>query len=178
MRTQRFTTFGIMTLSLIAVIEVSAQTAEEPGNNGTAPSVTAEDFEQRAAALHEVPGRSIEAARLYRKAGFLRGEKDAEAVRSYEMSAHLFGYANQPTEAKRAMEKAALLALANGDVPRAAQAYIDAAFFAGQENRRGEVNRLGKKALQLSSSSLLTESQRAAITGRIKSSPALASVLK
>jgi hypothetical protein len=96
-------------------------------------------------------------------------------VQPLAWAAHLFGYAKRPLEARRTMEEAAERALAMGDVVRAAQAYVEASFFADKQKNRVETERLGRKALLLAGSPLLAGDQRDEIMKRIRSNPTLAS---
>jgi hypothetical protein len=134
------------------------------------------ELQEQAVALHAQPARAVEAARLHKASAALRNANDPEAVQSLAMAAHLFGYAKRPIEARRTMEEAADRALAMGDVVRAAQAYVEASFFADKQKNRVETQRLGRKALLLAGSPLLPVDQRNAIMKRIRSNPTLASL--
>lgn len=133
------------------------------------------ELQEQAVALHAQPARAVEAARLHKQSAYLRNRNDPEAVQSLAMAAHLFGYAKRPLEARKTMEEAAERALAMGDVVRAAQAYVEASFFADKQKNRVETERLGRKALLLAGSPLLAGDQRDAIMKRIRSNPTLAS---
>jgi hypothetical protein len=135
----------------------------------------ATELQKQAVALHGQPARAAEAARLHKQSAYSRNRNDPEAVQSLAMAAHLFGYAKRPIEARRTMEEAAERALAMGDVVRAAQAYVEASFFADKQENRAEMERLGRKALLLAGSPLLAADQRDAIMKRIRANPTLAS---
>jgi hypothetical protein len=136
------------------------------------------ELEELAIALHGQPARAVEAARLHKQSASLRNANDPEAVQSLAMAAHLFGYGNRTLEARRTMEQAADRALAMGDVVHAAKAYVEATFFADKLNNQGEMDRLGRKALLLARSPLLTADERTNIIKRIRSNPSLASLVR
>src|SRR5687767_7120164 len=121
-----------------------------------------------AAILHEHPVRYADAARFYRESAALRPWADAAAVEALAKAAHLYGYANRLTDARRTMEQAAQRALARGDVVRASIANVEAAFFAHKQGKTAHANRLGRAALQLAESPLITPGQRALIVDRVK----------
>ena len=158
------------TITTQAAAQVSAKASVPPSR--TARAI---ELQEQAIALHAQPARAVDAARLHKQSAYLRNRNDPEAVQSLAMAAHLFGYAKRPIEARRTMEEAADRALAMGDVVRAAQAYVEASFFADKQKNRQEAERLGRKALLLAGSPLLAAEQRSAIMKRIRSNPTLAS---
>ena len=172
-------TYPLIVAVAIAAAVLSASNAQAQtsikSSQPLARAARAIELQEQAVALHSQPARAAEAARLHRASAYLRNPEDAEAVQSLAMAAQLFGYAKRPREAQRTMEEAAERALAMGDVVRAAQAYVEASFFAHQQKNRGETQRLGRKALLLTSSPLLAADQLAAIMTRIRLNPALAS---
>ncbi|HEX6065653.1 MAG TPA: hypothetical protein VFZ04_15590, partial [Longimicrobiales bacterium] len=56
---------------------------------------TADELEERAAALHGDAARYSEAARLYRESAALRSPSDPRAVEALTKAAHLYHYANR-----------------------------------------------------------------------------------
>ena len=160
-------------LPSIAQCQTATKSSEPNGRLGRAI-----ELHERAVALHSQPARAAEAARLHRWSAQLRSSTDPEAVKSLAMAAHLFGYAKRPLDARRTMEEAAERALAMGDVARAAQAYVEATFFAEKLKNRSEIERLGRKALLLAESPVLATEERAAIMNRIRSTPSLAGLVK
>ena len=136
------------------------------------------ELEKQAVELHAQPKRAYEAAQLHIQSASLRDLEDPQAVQSLAMAAHLLGYADRPLEARHTMEEAATRALAMGDVVRAAAAYTEAAFFAQKAQNKGELNRLGRKAILLSSSPLLRPEERQAILGRFTTTPTFGVLLK
>lgn len=161
-------------MCLIAAAPLSAQTATKASGSKYGKLARSAEYEQRAIALHAKPDRAAEAARLHRWSAELRPGNDPKAVESLAMAAHMFSYARMYGEARKTMEIAGERALANGDVQRAAQAFVDATFFAQLGSDRTEVVRLGRKALALSESPLLNQQQRNAITSRVRNVPSLA----
>lgn len=170
----------VMTLAMAAPIVAQSRTAT--ANDGAPPKLSpaerADALQDSAARLHDQPARYSEAAWLYRESAALRPWADAQAVEALASAARLYGYANRFTDARKIMEQAAQRALARGDVVRASQANLDAAFFADRQGKKGLVARLGRSALALAESPLINEEQRSVILKRIKSSPAVASVLE
>ncbi|HEY0674535.1 MAG TPA: hypothetical protein VGD27_19820, partial [Longimicrobiales bacterium] len=145
----------------------AAAAAQTAINTSAAPS--ADQLEERATALHDQIGRYSEAARLYKASAALRAETDPRAVESLAMAAHLYHYANRLFDARKTMEQAARRALARGDVMRASHANLEAALFAHKQGRQAQAERLGRTALKLAESPLLTDEQRAAIINRVRS---------
>ena len=173
MRTQ-FSAIAIVSVLATGPALVKGQTAT------TAEQISrvahALELEQRAKDLHADPARAGVAARLHRQSAHLRSANDPEAVESLAMAGYLFSYAKRPLDARKTMEEAAERALAMGDVFRAARAYVEAAFFADEQQDRGETTRLGRKALLLASSTRITAEERTSIVQRIRTSSALASL--
>ena len=141
----------------------SAQTFNSRSTNLTKAIKLHED----AVSLYPYPDRAWDAARLHIQEVKYRSPRDPEAVESLAMAAHLFGYAGQPGDAKRVMEQAADRALAIGEVNRAAQAYLQAAFFAQKATNKSETTRLVEKTLALASSPSVTASVRDGIRDRV-----------
>lgn len=139
--------------------------------------VTADELEQRAAALLDQPQRYSEAARLFKESAEMRAETDPRAVSALMKSAHLFHYANRLFDARKAMEQAAERALAGGDVVSASKARVEAALFAHKQGKTNEAERLGRSALHLAESPLLSAEQRDAIVTRLRSNPVTAALV-
>jgi hypothetical protein len=139
---------------------------------------TADELEERAKSLLGDAARYSEAARLYRESAQLRAESDPRAVEALTKAAHLYHYANRLFDARKAMEQAARLALANGDVLAASTANVEAALFAHKQGKQAQADRLGRTALKLAASPLLTADQRASIVGRLKTNPSVAAIVE
>ena len=176
MHTRRFIAIAIVSALATVPARVQSQTAATPEQ--ISRMAHALELEQRARELHAQPSRTGEAARLHRQSAHLRGANDPEAVESLALAAYLFSYAKRPLVARKTMEEAADRALAMGDVFRAARAYVEAAFFADGQQDRVETARLGHKALLLAGSSRITEEERTSIRNRIRTNPALASLVQ
>ena len=177
-------TYSILIAAALAAASVAPNQAEGQTRAKASQPVTvsrvarAIELQEQAIALHAQPARAAEAARLHIQSAYLRNPNDPEAVQSLAMAAHLYGYAKRSFDARRTMEEAAERALAMGDVVRAAQAYVEASFFADKQKNRVETERLGKKALLLAGSPLLAADQRNAIMKRIRTNPTLASLVQ
>ena len=176
MRNLSFMSLAIAGLTLLAP-PARGQSIVAPADPGDRVAA-AERLEQRAVELYAQPQRADEAARLQQRSASLRDADDPKAIASLEMAARLFDYAHRPTEACRVMEQAAERALAMGDVIRAADAYLDAAAIAQEQHSQAQVNRLGRKALLLASSPILTSDERAGIVDRIHSSDSRAALAR
>lgn len=170
---QRLFLSSALTLTM-ALSVLSTGSAHQITNSAT--PTTADELEERAAALHGQPARYGEAARLYRESAALRSASDPRAVEALTKAAHLYHYANRLFDARKVMEQAARRALANGDVLTASQANVEAALFAHKQGKRAQAERLGRTALKLAGSPLLTADQRASIVGRLKTNPAVAAI--
>jgi hypothetical protein len=171
----------MLTLSMAAPIGAQDQADGNGGTEATKMSADnrADALEAKAAKLHDKPARYAEAAWMYREAAALRPYADARAVEALATAARLYGYANRFIDARKTMEQAAQRALARGDVVRASQANLDAAFFAAKQGKTGLVQRLARNALNLAESPLINAEQREDILRRIKSaSPAVAGALE
>lgn len=172
----------IMTLTMTTTVLAQSNPQPAPPAPGaesakdavvkTTTVVRADALLDSAAILHEQPARYADAARFYRESAALRPWADAAAVEALAKAAHLYGYANRLTDARRTMEQAAQRALARGDVLRASIANVEAAFFAQKQGNKVHANRLGRAALQLAESPLITPAQRALIVDRVKEMPA------
>jgi hypothetical protein len=168
--------------SVLATIAIAASPAGTGGQNVKAsapvsPTERASELHQKALDIYAT-NRAFDAAQLHLAAARLRAPNDAKGVDCLALAAHMFNYANRPLDAKRTMERAAERALAIGDVLRGAQALVDAAFMADKQKNKVEVTRLGRKALLLAESPLLSSEERLTITKRINGNPGLAQAIK
>src|SRR5262245_65111269 len=174
MHTRRFIAIAIVSALAAVPARIQSQTVAMPEQ--ISRMAHALELEQRAQELHPDLSRAGVAARLHRQSAQLRSANDPEAVESLALAAYLFSYAKRPLAARKTMEEAADRALAMGDVFRAARAYVEAAFFADQQQDRVETTRLGRRALLLAGSSRITEEERTSIRNRIRTSSALANL--
>lgn len=121
----------------------------------------------RAEALYEVPERWSEAGELHEEAAEGLPDYDAAQYFGFRRAAILYSYAGAPTRARRAMERAASVAEATGDLVVAAHAWIDAAFLANAEGYPGKRREFVRNAGRLAQSELLSAEQRREIFERI-----------
>lgn len=154
-------TAAIFTAALISPTMGTAQTLV------SSPIVTANELHERAAALYETPARWREAAHILRQECELRSVDDPQAFGCFDMSAKLFFYVGDLTDARGMMAKAAEQALANGDVVQAANAYVNTAFIAQKQGNSSKLAAFRRKAELLASSPLLTAGQSSAIVDRL-----------
>jgi hypothetical protein len=169
----------ILLLTLTMAAPIAAQnnnqaTFAKDAGTPVSTETKADALQDSAAKWNDQPARYSEAAALYRQSAALRSWADPRAVEALAKAAHLYGYANRLSDARKIMEQAAQRALAGGDVVRASQANLDAAFFAQKQGNKVEVDRLGRTALRLAESPLISADQKELILRRVKSSPAVA----
>jgi hypothetical protein len=169
------------TLTLVIALSVfpAHSAAQNPAFiSARALTITsADELQDRATALHGEPGRYAEAAQLHKQSAALRAATDPRAVESLMMAAHLYHYTNRLFDARKTMEQAAQRALAGGDIVRASQANIEAALFAHKHGKASEADRLGRIALGLAESPLLSAEQRTSIVGRLRANPSTAALV-
>ena len=172
MRTQRSISSKLILMLALSVL--AAPAAGQTASKAALPITRADELDDQATALHDQLGRYAEAARLHKESAALRSAVDPRAVESLATAAHLYNYANRLFDARKTMEQAASRALARGDVLRASLANVDAALFAYKQGNLWQTARLGRKALKLAESPLLTDEQRASIFNRLRVYPAIA----
>jgi hypothetical protein len=130
-------------------------------------TVKADSLHQAAVALANT-GRWRDAARLYRRSADFRAAEDSVGSRCLTEAAALAYAAGDRTGARSDMANAADRDLARGDISEAAQAYLDAAWIAQEQNKPSQVWEFGHRAEILAGSPLLSESDRGAILRRIE----------
>lgn len=130
-------------------------------------SALRDDAHVRAEALYGVPGRWSDAGELHEAAARRLPDNDAAQYFGFRQAAILYAHADAPARARRAMEKAASVAEATGDVVVAAHAWVDAAFLAIEEGYPGKRRELVRNAGRLAQSELLSDEQRREILQRI-----------
>ena len=116
-------------------------------------------------------GRYRDAARLYRRSAEFRAAEDSVGVQCLTEAAALAYAAGDRSAARTDMARAAERALARGDLRAAALAYLDAAWIAQEQEKRGQVWEFGHRAEILAASPLLSESDRDRILRRIERAP-------
>jgi hypothetical protein len=107
------------------------------------------------------------AAKLHLRAAELRGEEHADSYSCLWSAANLFYAAGSPSKAGEVMERAATQAATRGDVVNAANAYLDASFLASERQQPGKAVELARRADALTTSPLLSATQRATLRARI-----------
>lgn len=130
-------------------------------------SVLRDDAHVRAEALYAMPERWSEAGELHEAAAARLPDNEAGQYFGFRRAAILYAHADAPARARRAMEKAASVAEATGDVVVAAHAWVDAAFLAIEEGYPGKGREFVGNAGRLAQSGLLSDEQRRQITRRI-----------
>jgi ATP/maltotriose-dependent transcriptional regulator MalT len=135
-------------------------------------SVLQTDLHQTAISLYELPAFWELAADLHRQAADNLPRNDAGQFFGFNRAAVLYFHAGEFDEARRAMEDAAEVAEATGDVFVAANTYVDAAFIAIAEGYAGKKREFVREARDLAQSAALTQEERAEILARIEGAPA------
>jgi hypothetical protein len=157
-----------------AAATLSAQQTLEPVH--VTANARADSFHDQAMALPTETRFATKAARLHERSAELRDESDPMAASCLRTAAFLRYYAGGRRASADLMEKAAERAAGIGDVGRAADSYVDAAYIA-QELKEGDRARtLARKAELLANSPLITDVQRASIRARI-GEPAMVALL-
>jgi len=98
----------------------------------------------------------------------LRHWKDPDAFTCLRLQGRLLHEVGKPAEARRYLEDAAGVALANGDEASAAEAFVEAAFAAEAAGNHAGSQVLLRKAYNLSQSSGVTAQERRLIQQRIR----------
>lgn len=156
--------FGLIPGLLLALTVSSfAQVSEK--SSGTA--LRADGLHDQALQLQASPTTLGQAALLHVQEAEMRPSYDVSAIDCLTLAGNLYVAAKRPLDARRAFEQAADRALSMGDLQRAALLYVNASFTAQRENNQDEMTRLGRKADLLTSSPLLSTSQRTDIHRRI-----------
>ncbi|HSM37210.1 MAG TPA: hypothetical protein VK837_12490 [Longimicrobiales bacterium] len=128
----------------------------------------ADSIRHRALRLQADPETFYQAAIAYKDAALYRRSTDVTAIGDLILAGHLLNAAGQQDEAMETLEEAAERARSLGDIERAAQAYLDAAFVAEALEDDDAVQRLGTNAEMLAASPLLSDPQREHILRRLR----------
>jgi hypothetical protein len=148
-----------------AAATLSAQQTLDPVR--VTANARADKFHDEAMAMPTETRLANKAAKLHERSAELRDESDPMAASCLRTAAFLRYYAGGRRAGADLMEKSAERAMGIGDVARAADAYIDAAYIA-QELKEGDRARsLAHRAELLANSPLITDVQRASIRARI-----------
>lgn len=154
----------VASLVLVPAAHLHAQTSTPPSTNNT---VVADALRQAAIALYPSRDRAYEAAQLHELSALRLSRTDPRTIDALVDAAHLYGYASRPMQARRTMERAAKRALELRDYHKAAQAYVEAVFYAQESNNAYEVARLGKAALRLAQLDEVAPADRHEIAARV-----------
>ena len=169
----------VMLALLAAPVGVAAQqplsAVEIEANRVSRENALADSLDERARAMYSVSRWHLDAARLHRRAGMLRGN-DPRAVSSFRSAAWMYSAAGEHSVGRQMMETAAQRAAAVGDVEGAANAYIDAAYFAIASDRPDRVPAILGRMHAVLGSPLLPSDRRTAILRRVGDSPAIAAL--
>ena len=133
-------------------------------------SVKADSLHEVAVKLSEA-GRWRDAARVYRRSAEFRAAEDPLGFQCLKQAAALAYAAGDRSGARTDMARAADRALARGDLREAANAYLDAAWIAQEQEKPNQVWEFGHRAEILAASPLLSEWDRGAILQRIDRAP-------
>jgi ATP/maltotriose-dependent transcriptional regulator MalT len=135
-------------------------------------SVLQNDLHQTAISLYELPDFWELAADLHKQAADNLPRNDAGQFFGFSRAAVLYFHAGEFDDARRAMEDAAQVAEATGDVFTAANSYVDAAFVAIAEGYAGKKREFVREARELADSEWVTAEEKAEILARIDGAPA------
>lgn len=128
--------------------------------------------------LYETPARWEEAGALHEQAARQLPKNDAAAYFGFQRAAVLYFHADETARARKAMEDAADVAEATGDILTAAHAWVDAAFLAIAEGYPGKKREYVRAVRELVASELLTNADREVIIARVDGSPPSAEVAR
>ena len=117
--------------------------------------------------LYETPARWEEAGEMHERVAKGLPKNDAAAYFGFHRAAVLYFYADDTARARKAMEKAAEVAEATGDVLTAAHTWVDAAFLAVAEGYAGKKREFVRNVRGLATSELLTAADRDGILARV-----------
>jgi hypothetical protein len=146
--------------------QVQAQTAFVSLDVPARPAAAAE-MEQQADDIL-LAGRGWErAAGIYRRAAELRGSADPKSADNLRLAGYLQYYRGRAKAAVVSLTQSGEAFLALGDVGRAAQAFIDAAWVADEANMPAEARVLSERGRLLTQSPLLTAEERTALVRRL-----------
>lgn len=124
----------------------------------------------RAMELYEQPERWEEAGELHERAAKLLPKNAADGYFGFQRAAVLYFHAGEIARSRKAMERAAEVADATGDVLTAAHTWVDAAFLAVAEGYAGKKREFVRTAQELAASELLDDADRQIILARIDGS--------
>jgi hypothetical protein len=134
-------------------------------------ALAAEEMERRAGDVlggGRLEGRGWErAAGLYISAAELRGSADPRSADNLRLAGYLQYYRGRTKAAVASLTQSGEAFLALGDVARAAEAFIDAAWVADEANMPSEARELSERGRLLTQSPLLAAEERTALVRRL-----------
>jgi hypothetical protein len=131
------------------------------------PNERADQLRRDAMKHYEKVSTLSKAASLHEKEAQARLDSDPLKVEALDLAARLHSYAGNPARGTVVMEQAARGALTQGDVKRAAHAFLDAAFMALKVKDGERVAQLVHQADLLALSPLLNDGEKQSIVQRI-----------
>ncbi len=154
----------VTALTLKAVLSVHSD-AQSQASTG---ALRAAELESEASRLHIQPDQWAYAAALYMAAVQLREDDDPRVQEDLLLALNL-GYGTGNTAGTMAaLESVGDLALASGDIVRAADMFADAVWVAQKAGLRIDQRRLTVKSIELAESSKLTRAERRQILSRFR----------
>ncbi|MGH7501957.1 MAG: hypothetical protein ACREL7_09390 [Longimicrobiales bacterium] len=158
----------ITAAALVAVFSSVEDVAGQIAGTNMAPDLEqAAQLEQHARSLYNQRAKYADAADLLLRASALRPQGDAQAADNLIMAGRLRYYIGDLTDARRAFFNAAERAVRNGQVLAAANAYIDAAFVAVEQERQADAHEMIEAARRLAGSPHLRDGERNELKIRI-----------
>lgn len=156
---------------IVAAAPVAAQDRPSYELPAIEVSVLQTDLHQTAISLYEFPAFWELAGDLHLQAAENLPRNDAGQFFGFSRAAVLYFHAGEFDQSRRAMEDAAEVAEATGDLFVAANTYVDAAFIAIAEGYAGKKREFVREARDLADSSKITPEERAEILARIEGAP-------
>jgi hypothetical protein len=146
--------------------QVQAQTQFASLDVPSRPAAAMEKEEQAHSLL--LGGRGLErAVGLYIDAAELRGSGDPQSADNLRLAGYLQYYSGRAKAAVVSLTQSGEAFLALGDVGRAAEAFIDAAWVADEANMPAEARELSGRGRRLTQSPLLAAEERTALVRRL-----------
>jgi hypothetical protein len=133
----------------------------------------AQELERRATVLLSAGHDWDQAAGLFRRAAELRGGGDLESADNLRLAGYLEFYRGRSKAAVTSLTRAGETFLALGDVERAAQVFIDAAWVAVQAKMPLDARSLSERGRLLTQSPLLGAANRTALVRRLGGVPGI-----
>ena len=157
----RFSFLRLSAAVLTTALAATAVSAQTPVEQEPAA------LEQEARGYLDDMNRWGRAADLFRQAAHLRAASDPVAISDLKTAARLEFYHGSERQARRDLEHAGQRALAIGDVVGAANAFVDAAWVAGNDGQDNEARALIERAQLLALSPLISHEDRTDIQRRL-----------